>query len=482
MNDQPRGRHLVAADRRFATGGGWLAQLLSGRFERIVDRIDRGLERGAIEAVLPDGSQRILGGRAPGPVPVVRLHSWRALVRLMTSGSVGWYKAWALGEWSSPDPVPLFDLFMRNGESLGDTGRAKGLFRLVNRLAHAFRGNDKNGSRKNISYHYDLGNDFYAAWLDSGMTYSSAVFAEPISPDEPLEDAQDRKLHLLLDRLELKPGQRLLDVGCGWGSLAEVAARDYGVHVTGLTLSEEQKDYAERRLAEAGLADRTGIELRDYRDVSGTYDAVASVEMVEAVGQEYWPSYLRSIAGALKPGGRAGIQLISIRETLFESYAANADFIQTYIFPGGLLISEERLRRIAGEEGLEWLDRKGYGLHYAETLRRWRERFDAAVEQDRLPAGFDQAFHDLWRYYLMYCEGGFRGGGIDVAQVTLVKGAEARHSSHSETSNPAQIPVIAPFSSFDAVGEPASHQREDGPTSITQCSRFPGPADKLPNL
>ena len=423
MNRQPRGRHLIAADRGFATGGGLAARLFGGSFQRILDRVDSGLREGGIDATLPDGSRRFLGGRAPGPVPVVRLHSWRALIRLMTSGSVGWYKAWALGEWSSPDPVPLFDLFMRNGESLGDTGRAKGLFRLVNSIGHAFRGNDKNGSRKNISYHYDLGNDFYAAWLDPGMTYSSAIFAEPISPGEPLEQAQARKLHLLLDRLDLKPGQRLLDVGCGWGSLAMAAARDYGVHVTGLTLSGEQKDHAERRLAQAGLAGSTLIELRDYRDVTGTYDAVASVEMVEAVGQEYWPSYLRSIARALKPGGRAGIQLISIRDTLFESYAANADFIQTYIFPGGLLIGEERFRRIAGQEGLEWRDRKGYGPHYAETLRRWRAHYDEAVEQDRFPAGFDQAFHDLWRYYLMYCEGGFRGGGIDVAQVTLVKRA-----------------------------------------------------------
>ncbi|HEV2867590.1 MAG TPA: cyclopropane-fatty-acyl-phospholipid synthase family protein, partial [Allosphingosinicella sp.] len=248
-----------------------------------------------------------------------------------------------------------------------------------------------------------------------------AVFAEPISPDEPLEAAQERKIRLLLDRLELQPGQRLLDVGCGWGALAEIAARDYGVHVTGLTLSAEQKDYAEKRLAAAGLSGAAEILLKDYRDIDGEFDAVASVEMVEAVGQEYWPAYLQSLAGALKPNGRAALQLISIRDELFDHYAANADFIQTYIFPGGLLISEARFRRIAQEAGLQWRDRKGYGLHYAETLRRWRARFDEAVAQKRLPDGFDEPFHDLWRYYLMYCEGGFRGGGIDVTQVTLVK-------------------------------------------------------------
>jgi cyclopropane-fatty-acyl-phospholipid synthase len=422
MNQQPRGRHLTSADRGFVTGGGLLARLFGGSFHRILDRIDAGLREGGIEATLPDGSHRRLGGRAPGPVPIVRLHSWRALIRLMSSGSVGWYKAWEKGEWSSPDPVPLFDLFMRNGESLGETGRAKGLFRLVNRIAHAFRGNDRKGARRNIAYHYDLGNDFYAAWLDRSMTYSSAVFAALAPPpDESLEVAQARKLHLLLDRLALKPGDRLLDIGCGWGSLAEVAARDYGVHVTGLTLSEEQKAFADARLARAGLADRVSILLEDYRDAHGCFDAVASVEMVEAVGQDYWRPYLETIARLLRPGGRAALQLISIRETLFESYAANADFIQTYIFPGGMLVSEKRLEALARNAGLEWRDRKGYGLHYAETLKRWRARYEAAVERQRLPPGFDDHFHTLWRYYLMYCEGGFRGGGIDVAQVTLVK-------------------------------------------------------------
>ncbi len=422
MNQQPRGRHLVAADRRFATGGGLLAYLLSGSFSRILRRIDRGLEQGAIEGVLPDGSRRILGGRRPGPRPIVHLHSWRALARLISSGSVGWYKSWALGEWSSPDPVPLFELFMLNAGTLGATARAKGLFRLVNSIAHRFRDNDRTRARENIAHHYDLGNDFYRPWLDSGMTYSSAVFAEPVSPGESLEAAQARKLKLLLGRLGLKPGQRLLEIGCGWGSLAETAARDHGVEVVGLTISEEQKAYAERRLVAGGLGGRCAIELTDYRDVEGEYDAVASVEMVEAVGQDYWPVWLESIARVLKPGGRAAIQFISIREPLFDDYAANADFIQTYIFPGGMLISEPRLEALAGQAGLRWLDRKGYGLHYAETLQRWRLRYDSAAAEGRLPAGFDEPFHRLWRYYLMYCEGGFRGGGIDVAQVTLVKG------------------------------------------------------------
>ena len=441
VNQESRGRHLIAADRGFATGGGLLARFFGGGFHRILDRIDAGLLDGGIDATLPDGSKRLLGGRASGPMPIVQLHSWRALVRLISSGSVGWYKSWALGEWSSPDPVPLFDLFMRNGESLGEVARAKGIWRHVNRFAHAVRRNSPTRARRNIAFHYDLGNDFYRAWLDPSMTYSSAMFSprphaeadqgEGLSGlpriehsrrrEESLEAAQERKIRALLDRLELKPGQRLLEIGCGWGSLAEIAARDYGVEVVGLTLSAEQKAWADQRMATAGLSDRVTIALRDYREVEGRFDAVASVEMVEAVGQDYWPSYLQTIARVLPPGGRAALQLISIREELFDAYAASADFIQTYVFPGGMLVSEARFEAMADFAGLSWRDRVGFGLDYAETLNRWRERYDAAVEEGRLPAGFDARFHALWRYYLMYCEGGFRGGGIDVAQVTLVK-------------------------------------------------------------
>jgi cyclopropane-fatty-acyl-phospholipid synthase len=307
---------------------------------------------------------------------------------------------------------------MRNASRLGDAGRAKGPWKLVNRLAHLLNANGRRRARRNISHHYDLGNDFYAAWLDASMTYSSAIFA---APETSLEAAQEHKIRTLLDRLDLAPGQHLLEIGCGWGGLAEIAARDYGVRVTGLTLSSEQKAYADGRLAKAGLADRTTIALTDYRDVAGAFDAVASVEMAEAVGQEYWPAYLESIARVLKPGGRAALQLISMRDDLFERYAANADFIQTYVFPGGLLISEPRFRAIAEKAGLAWRDRQGYGADYAETLERWRARYDEAVGRNRLPEGFDEAFHSLWRYYLMYCEGGFRSGGIDVAQVTLIR-------------------------------------------------------------
>ena len=401
---------------------GPLGALASRWFHRVLDRIDAGLEAGAIEAWLPDGSHRILGGRTPGPVAEVELRSWRALVRLGRSGSIGWYEAWAAGEWDSPDPVPLFDLFMRNGVSLGKVGRARGLSRVVKWAKHRLRRNSRRGARRNIAFHYDLGNDFYSLWLDETMSYSSALFQEPIARDEELAYAQLNKIRTLLNRLDLKPDQHLLEIGCGWGTLAEIAADEFGVDVTALTLSQEQQAHALEINKVNALAGRVRIELKDYRDIRGQFDAIASVEMVEAVGADYWEEYLASLHRALKPGGRAAIQFISIDDALFESYAGSADFIQRYIFPGGMLLSESRFRALAESVGFEWRDRQGFGLHYAETLRRWRERFDAAVEEGDLPAKFDRQFIDLWRYYLMYCEGGFRGGGIDVAQVTLVKG------------------------------------------------------------
>jgi cyclopropane-fatty-acyl-phospholipid synthase len=427
-----RGSHLLTADRSFATGAGLLGRLAAPAFARILDQLHDRLRQGGIHGTLPDGSTRRIGFHAPGPEAIVQLNSWLPLVRLATSGSVGWYKAWARGEWASPDPVPLFDLFMRNAVSLAGTARAKGPFRLVNWLAHQWRDNAPGQARRNIAAHYDLGNDFYAAWLDPSMSYSSALFKDPLVPSEvearpsttlgasgSLEAAQAAKIDAILDRLQLIPGDRLLEIGCGWGSLAIAAARR-GAHVTGLTLSTEQKAWAERRIAEEGLSDRITILLEDYRDHAGTYDALASVEMVEAVGQRWWPAYLDAIANALRPGGRAALQYISIRPELFDAYAASADFIQTYIFPGGMLLNEPQFRALAEQRGLAWRDHYAFGLDYAETLRLWRERYDASVQAGRL-ADFSPEFHDLWRYYLMYCEGGFRGQGIDVAQVTLIK-------------------------------------------------------------
>ncbi|MFY7836090.1 MAG: class I SAM-dependent methyltransferase [Novosphingobium sp.] len=423
MNAQTptRGGHLVAGGWNMSAVGRRLAHLFSGSFSKVVDRIDRGLVNGTIHATLPDGSQRSVGGRGEGPVARIHLKSWNALIRLGTAGSIGWYEAWVADEWDSPDPVPIFDLFMRNATTLGDVGRAKGPWRLAGRALNFLRKNSKAQARRNIAAHYDLGNDFYHQWLDETMSYSSALW-QGIAPDAPLAEAQANKVDRLGARLHLSPGSDVLEIGCGWGYLARRFAETTGAKVTGISLSDEQLEWARRELAASGLS---GIEYRhqDYRDVTGQYDAIASVEMVEAVGREYWPSYFDCLARCLKPGGRAALQYITIRDDLFDAYAASADFIQAYVFPGGLLISEREFARLAQERGLTWQDREDFGLDYARTLKMWRDALDRAVDEGRLPHGFDRRFLDLWRYYLMYCEGGFRGGGINVSQITLVKPA-----------------------------------------------------------
>jgi cyclopropane-fatty-acyl-phospholipid synthase len=308
---------------------------------------------------------------------------------------------------------------MRNRLTLGGTARSGGMIRRLRGWRNGLRRNSRAGSRRNIHFHYDLGNDFYGLWLDPSMMYSAALFEEPIAPTEDLTAAQDRKNAAILDRLALRPGQSVLEIGCGWGGFAEAAARR-GLSVDAITLSTEQERAVEARIAAAGLSGVT-VSRTDYRDVSGQYDGVASIEMVEAVGQDYWSTYLAAVARALKPGGRAAIQYITIDDAIFEAYAENVDFIQRFVFPGGMLLSESRFRALAEANGLEWRENHCFGLHYAETLRRWRVAFDATVVAGRLPTKFDRKFIDLWRYYLMYCEGGFRGQGIDVAQVTLVK-------------------------------------------------------------
>lgn len=404
-----RGETLLTGGARFERSPGLLARLFAPGFHKILDRVDAGLERGSITGQLPDGTTRVLGGRAPGFDAEVTIHDWRALMRLATNGSIGWYQAWEAGEWESPDPVPLFALFMANGEALGDTGRARGPFRWAARLAHWMNRNTPEGAERNIHAHYDLGNDFYAAWLDPTMSYSSAIWGE----GDDLEAAQRRKWARLAERVG-KP-ETLLEIGCGWGGLSDFFARA-GARVTGISLSEEQLAWARER-------HDPGIDFRkqDYRDVDERFDAIVSVEMVEAVGREYWPSYFDCIARCLKPGGRAAIQFISMKDSLFDDYARSADFIQAYVFPGGLLIRTSEFEQLARERGLRWEDRESFGLDYAATLKAWRERFDAAAAQGRLPAAFDERFRRLWRFYLTYCEGGFRGRGIDVEQVTLIK-------------------------------------------------------------
>jgi cyclopropane-fatty-acyl-phospholipid synthase len=403
-----RGGALLAGGRRFGASPGLFSRLFAGGFHKLLDRIDVGLEIGSILARVPDGSLRLLGGRAEGFSAEVELRDWRALLRLAIAGSVGWYQAWEAGEWTSPDPVPLFALFMANGENLGETARAKGPWKLAAQIAHRLNRNTRAGARRNIQAHYDLGNDFYLAWLDPTMSYSSGYGWD----EDGLEAAQRRKWNRLAERLG-RP-ETVLEIGCGWGALSGFLARR-GARVTGISLSNEQLGWCR--------AHHAGVEFRhqDYRDCAGQFDAVVSVEMVEALGREYWPAFMDCLARNLKPGGRAAIQFIAMREALFESYARNADFIQAYVFPGGLLIKTSEFRTLAEERGLSWEEQEDFPIAYAETLKAWRENFDAAAREERLPAGFDERFRNLWRFYLMYCEGGFRGGGITVTQVTLVK-------------------------------------------------------------
>ncbi|MFA9199856.1 MAG: class I SAM-dependent methyltransferase [Cypionkella sp.] len=416
-----RGGSLLEAGARFERSPGALARLFAPGFHKLLDRIDAGLESGSILGRLPDGSTRLLGGRAPGIAAEVEIRDWRALLRLATNGSIGWYQAWEAGEWASPDPVPVFALFMANGEALGDTGRARGPFRWAARFAHWLNRNTPAGAARNIHAHYDLGNDFYAAWLGRSMCYSSALFTRSVGPSRA-EQALDRldygqlaKVTAMLQRVE--GAQSVLEIGCGWGMLAHAAAGT-GARVDAISLSDEQLGWCRGKARDPA---NPRFLRQDYRDTHGQYDAVVSVEMVEALGREYWPAFMDCVARNLKPGGRAAIQFISMKEGLFDAYARSADFIQAYIFPGGLLIRTSEFQRLAEARGLAWTDQLDFGQDYAETLRLWREKFDAAAADGRLPAGFDERFVRLWRYYLMYCEGGFRGGGIDVHQVTLVK-------------------------------------------------------------
>ncbi|SMQ74711.1 cyclopropane-fatty-acyl-phospholipid synthase [Altererythrobacter xiamenensis] len=405
-----RGDQLLSGGERFASSPGLLARMVAPGFQKVLDLVDKGLERGAILGHLPDGTTRLLGGRAPGFEAEVHLKDWRGLLRLASNGSIGWYQAWEAGEWTSPDLVPVFAIFADNARTLGQTGRAKGPFRWAAHFAHRFNRNSKAGSQRNIEAHYDLGNDFYAEWLDPTMTYSSALF----EGTDDLEEAQHAKWQSLSDRIG--NAATVLEIGCGWGSLANHLSEEGGAQVTAISLSDEQLAWAR-----AQHDPQITFLKQDYRDTSGQFDAIVSVEMVEALGREYWPTFMDCVARNLKSGGRAAIQYISMADDLFDAYAESADFIQAYIFPGGLLIRTSEFRKLAEDRGLEWHDQHDFGRDYARTLNQWRANFDRTVENGELPEGFDQRFVRLWRYYLDYCEGGFRAGTIDVHQVTLVK-------------------------------------------------------------
>jgi len=370
---------------------------------------------GGFDIVMPEGRRIAIRGRDDGPVGVLQVRDYRFVGRVMAGGDIGFAEGYMAGEWDTPDLSALLTVLSLNYDRIVRLVRGNAVVRAFNRLVHRMRRNSRAGSRRNIHAHYDLGNQFYEKWLDRTMTYSSARHE---APGQDLAAAQRNKYRTLAQSMGLQRGQHVLEIGCGWGGFAEFAAREVGARVTGITISQEQYDYARKRLFREGLSDQTDIRMVDYRDVDGTYDRVASIEMFEAVGQEYWPAYFGKIHSVLEPGGRAGLQIITIQDEQFESYRSRTDFIQKYIFPGGVLPSEAALRPVIRAAGLEWDGISRFGQAYADTLAEWGDRFQSAWKEIR-PLGFDGRFRKLWAFYLSYCEAGFRTGRTDVVQLAL---------------------------------------------------------------
>ncbi len=371
---------------------------------------------GRLTVLLPNGETHVLEGRVAGPSGVLAVKDYGFARRVLAAGDIGFAEGYMAGEWESPHLAALLETLVENYDHIRRLFDGNWAMMAVNWLAHRRNRNSRTGSKKNIHAHYDLGNAFYAAWLDPSMTYSSARFE---GAEARLEAGQKAKYAALARMMDLRPGMSVLEIGCGWGGFAEFAAREIGADVTAVTISKEQHDFARQRLFNAGLSDRARVELIDYRDVRGQFDRVASIEMFEAVGMEYWPSYFNKIHEVLKPGGRAGLQIITIQDVLFDEYNARTDFIQKYVFPGGMLPSEERLKPVVAEASLAWGPVERFGQDYAETLKLWDDRFQTAWTDIRRLAGFDERFRRLWRFYLAYCEAGFRSGRTDVVQLVL---------------------------------------------------------------
>jgi cyclopropane-fatty-acyl-phospholipid synthase len=375
------------------------------------------LERGSLTATLPDGGRFLFEGREPGPAAELVVRDLGFASRLFEGGDIGLAEAYIAGEWDTPDLHAFLYLFCVNHSVIATLLPGRPIVKLIQRFRHWLNRNTKSGSKRNIHAHYDLGNAFYGAWLDRTMTYSSAIYADG---DNDLSSAQMRKYRLLAEAGGFKAGDHILEIGCGWGGFAEFAAGEIGCRVTGLTISREQYHYAVERVARAGLSDRVEIRLQDYRDEAGTYDGVASIEMFEAVGEQYWPVYFDQLRDRLKPGGKAALQIITIHERFWENYRTEIDFIRRYIFPGGMLPTPSRLGELAESRGLSRTSELIFGHDYARTLADWRTSFRAAWP--RLPElGFDERFRRLWEYYFAYCEAGFRSENIDVRQIVYAR-------------------------------------------------------------
>jgi cyclopropane-fatty-acyl-phospholipid synthase len=391
-------------------------QNLPRYFARVFDLVGK-LNSGRVDFILPDGRRFRAEGSKPGPVAEVTINNPDVFARLVREGDLGFCDAYLDGWWTTPDLQAFMDFIHADNDDMYDGFPGMALVRAWEKARFWFQSNTKRQALKNISYHYDLGNDFYSLWLDDTMTYSSALFN---TSQESLEKAQIAKYASMVDQMGVKPGDHVLEIGCGWGGFAEYAAKERGLKVTGLTISKEQLEYAQKRIKSKGLSDKVNLKLQDYRDETGVYDGVASIEMFEAVGEKYWPVYFDKIKQCLKPGKQATLQIITIQDARWEVYRKSVDFIQKYIFPGGMLPSPSVLRKEVHKAGLSVQHSIEFGKSYSQTLRRWFEVFNS--KWDNISAmGFDDRFRRMWNFYLTSCAATFESGNCDVTQITLQK-------------------------------------------------------------
>ncbi len=370
---------------------------------------------GRLDVVLPDGRTFRAQGANPGPAAEIAIHNNDCFARLIREGELGFCDAYLDGWWSTPDLQALMDLVHMDEDTIYDSVPGQAIVRAIERFRFWLQRNNRAQAKKNIAYHYDLGNEFYSLWLDETMTYSSALFE---TGQESMEVAQTAKYAAMVDQMDVKPGDHVLEIGCGWGGFAEYAAKERGLKVTGLTISKEQFKYAQERIEKAGLSDLVEFKLQDYRDERGTYDGIASIEMFEAVGEKYWPVYFKTLHERLKPGKNATLQIITVADRRWDVYRRSVDFIQKYIFPGGMLPSPSVLREQVSAAGLGFVGSKEFGASYDLTLRRWHDTFNAKWDQVAA-MGFDERFRRMWNFYLTSCAAAFVTGNVDVTQVTV---------------------------------------------------------------
>ena len=398
---------------RVATG----AQAKRPAAMKILSLLLRNVKFGQIQLALPDGEILTFGRKSPDGPAVLKVHNMAFFNRTLRRGAMGFAESYMDGEWSSPDLAKLLILLNSNMTMLQQSIGKNRFTQWINRIIHILRPNTREGAKRNIHAHYDLGNEFYALWLDATMTYSSALFRDS---QQTLRDAQNEKYRALAASTDIGPDDHVLEIGCGWGGFAEFAAREIGCKVTGITISNEQLAFAKNRIAMAGLQDKVDFKFCDYRDLTEKYDRIVSIEMFEAVGESYWPTYFDQVHACLKPGGKAGLQIITIAKERFDSYRKKTDFIQRYIFPGGMLPSPERLDGEFANADLKLVAREDFAADYARTLAEWRHRF-LEVWPEVQALGFDARFRNMWEYYLAYCEAGFTTRSIDVSHFTLMR-------------------------------------------------------------